>query len=369
VARGDTKQGDVSTLAQLKDYYLLGKSGLRISPLGLGTMTFGTEWGWGADIDTARDIFNAYVDAGGNFIDTANGYTMGTSEQMVGQFMQERGIRDKIVLATKFTFNTDPGNPNGGGNGRKNMLNAVNASLQRLQTDYIDLYWLHSWDRLTPVEEVMETFDTLVRQEKIRYIGLSDCPAWYVSRAQTLAEKNGWARVNAIQMEYNLTERNLELEYVDMVKELGIGIVVWTPLAAGLLTGKHKREDLADGRLKVMQASDNPMGRRFTENPKNWDIVDVLVEVANELGKPPAQVALNFITKRPGVASTLIGATSTAQLQENMDSLDFEIPKEALDRLDEASKPFIPTPYTFFRFSMQGRLTGGVNVNKVPPWY
>jgi len=353
----------------MNEYYLLGKSGLRVSPLSLGTMTFGTEWGWGAPAETARQIFNTYIDAGGNFIDTADGYTNGTSERMVGEFTAERKIRDKIVLATKFTFNREPGNPNAGGNGRKNILRAIDASLKRLKTDYIDLYWLHAWDTRTPVEEVMFTLNSLVEQGKVRHIGLSDCPAWYVSRAQTLAERNSWDRIVAIQMEYSLVERNLELECPTMVKELGLGICVWSPLGGGLLTGKHTRDRLGDGRLKTTQGSPNPVLEKFTSNPKNWEIVDILISVSKEVGKSPAQVALNFITKRPGVVSTIIGATKLTQLAENMKSLDFDIPKELWNRLEQVSRPPVPTPYLFFQPTIQAMMTGGVAVGDKPPWY
>jgi aryl-alcohol dehydrogenase-like predicted oxidoreductase len=356
-------------MSKMNNYYLLGKSGLRISPLSLGTMTFGTEWGWGSPQETAREIFTKYLDAGGNFIDTADGYTNGTSEEMLGKFIQEQKNRNKIVLATKFTFNMERGNPNAGGNGRKNIMRAVESSLRRLQTDYIDLYWLHAWDTLAPVEETMQTLNSLVEQGKVRYIGLSDCPAWYVSRAQTLAQHNGWAPISAIQMEYNLTERNLELEYTSMVKELGMGICVWSPLAGGLLTGKYKRDQLGEGRLKATQDSPNPIMAKFIKNPKNWEIVDVLVDIAKQIEKPPALVALNFITKQPGVVSTIIGATKIQQLNENLASLDFEIPNELWSRLDEISKPFLPTPYMFFQTSMQAMISGGTNVTKTPPWY
>src|SRR5262245_28557546 len=222
---------------------------------------------------------------------------------------------------------------------------------------------------VTAVEEVMQTLNSLVEQGKVRYIGLSDCPAWYVSRAQTIAEHNGWARISAIQMEYNLTERNLELEYSAMVKELGMGICVWSPLGSGLLTGKHKRDQLGEGGLKTTQETTNPGLAKFTKNPKNWEIVDVLVDVANQMEKSPAQVALNFITKQRGVVSTIIGATKIPQLNENLSALDFEIPKELWNRLDEISKPFLPTPYWFFQPVLQDMISAGTNVSKKPSWY
>ena len=208
----------------LNDYITLGRSGLRVSPLCLGTMTFGTEWGWGAEEKTSREVFDRYVDAGGNFIDTADFYTGGHSEELLGKFISERGVRDRVVLATKFTFNGDAGNPNAGGNGRKNIYRALDGSLRRLQADYIDLYWLHAWDTVTPVEEVISTLNDLVRAGKIRHYGFSDTPAWYVARAQTLAEKEGKERLVALQLEYSLVERNIEREHIPAAQELGLGI-------------------------------------------------------------------------------------------------------------------------------------------------
>jgi aryl-alcohol dehydrogenase-like predicted oxidoreductase len=226
----------------LTDYVTLGRSGLRVSPLCLGTMTFGTEWGWGSEEEVARGVFDRYVDGGGNFLDTADAYTEGHSEELLGTFIRDRGLRDRVVLATKFTFNAEPGNPNAGGNGRKNIYRALNASLRRLQTDYIDLYWLHAWDTVTPVEEVVSTLNDLVRAGKIRYYGFSDTPAWYVARAQTLAEKEGKERPIALQLEYSLVERNIEREHIPAAQELGLAITPWSPLAGGFLTGKYKRD-------------------------------------------------------------------------------------------------------------------------------
>ena len=226
----------------LKSYTTLGRTGLRVSPLCLGAMTFGTQWGWGSDEATARSIFDRYVDAGGNFVDTADGYQGGQSEQMTGKFIKDRSLRDQVVLATKFTFNGTQGNPNSGGNGRKNIYRALEASLRRLNTDYIDLYWLHAWDTVTPVEEVVNTLTDLVRAGKIRYYGFSDTPAWYVARAYTLAEKDGKDPVAALQLEYSLIERNIEREHIPAAQEFGIGICPWSPLAGGFLTGKYKRE-------------------------------------------------------------------------------------------------------------------------------
>ena len=265
----------------LNDYVMLGRSGLRVSPLCLGTMTFGNEWGWGAEEQTARAIFDGYIDAGGNFIDTADFYTGGHSEELLGKFIGERALRDRVVLATKFTFNAEPGNPNAGGNGRKNIYRALEASLRRLQTDYIDLYWLHAWDTVTPVEEVVSTLNDLVRAGKIRHYGFSDTPAWYVARAQTLAEKEGKERLVALQIEYSLVERNIEREHVPAAQELGLGITPWSPLAGGFLSGKYQRQGntgRGEGRLEITKNMPNSGFQRFKE--RNWQILDVLLDVA-----------------------------------------------------------------------------------------
>src|SRR5215471_15963371 len=229
-------------------YRLLGKSGLRLSEASLGTMTFGEEWGWGSTIDEARKIYEAYRDAGGNFIDTANVYTNGSSERFVGEFIKDH--RQSIVLATKYS-NAVPGNdPNAAGNHRKSMVQAVEASLKRLQTTYIDLYWVHIWDQMTPVEEVMRALDDLVSQGKVLYVGISDAPAWWVAQANTLAELRGWTRFVGLQIEYSLIERTIERELVPMAKAFKLGLVAWSPLAGGLLSGKyHSRKGAADARF------------------------------------------------------------------------------------------------------------------------
>jgi len=350
------------------NYELLGKTGLRVSPLALGTMTFGTDWGWGASEDTARALFNTYLDGGGNFIDTADVYTNGTSEQFIGKFMHERNARDHVVLATKYSFNAAPGDPNAGGNGRKNLLRALEGSLRRLQTDYIDLYWVHAWDTVTPVEEVMHTLNAAVESGKIRYIGLSDCPAWYVARAQTIAELRGWERLAGLQLEYNLVERSIEHEFVPLALELGLGICVWSPLASGLLTGKYTRDNLRDGRLKAVQGSGNPSFARITAKPRNWEIVSALNDIAKETGRPAAQIALNWIATRPGVSAILLGATKLEQLKANLQVLDFALPAELSARLEEVSRPELVTPYMFYGPEMQAMQTGGAVVSHEPLW-
>lgn len=354
----------------LDTYYTLGRSGLRVSRLALGAMTFGTEWGWGADEEIARQMLNTYIDAGGNLIDTADLYTNGTSEAWIGQFIAERHLRDRVVIATKFSYNAEPGNPNAGGNGRKNILRAVDGSLKRLGTDYIDLYLLHTWDQITPAEEVMRTLDDLVRSGKVRHIGLSDTPAWYAARSQTLAEWRGYEPISALQLEYSLVERNIEREFVSLGGELGMGIMVWSPLASGLLSGKYKPSEgsfTGEGRLDTMKDTQNPAFQKFTE--KNWQIVTTLEQVANELGCSMAQVAVNWAANQPGIASVIVGATKLSQLEDNLKSLDFVIPPELSDRLEVVSRPVSQFPYTFFESEIQTMIHGGTSVGTKPIGY
>ena len=353
-------------------YYTLGNTGLRVSRLALGTMTFGTDWGWGADQTTARSLFDRYLAAGGNLFDTADLYTNGNSERWLGQFLRDAGIRERVVIATKFSYNDSPGNPNAGGNGRKHILAAVDGSLKRLGTDYIDLYLLHTWDRLTPVEEVMRTFDDLVRSGKVRHVGLSDVPAWYASRAQTIAEWRGYEKLSTLQLEYSLVERGIEDEFIPLGIAHGMGTMVWSPLASGLLSGKYKPSQSGspgsgDGRLAALAGSGNPAFAKFNE--RNWTIVAELENVANELGRSMAQVAVNWVANRPGVATVMLGATKLAQLEDNLHALDFEIPAELRSLLDQISAPTPRFPYTFFTPAMQAMLTGGVPIGDKPASY
>jgi aryl-alcohol dehydrogenase-like predicted oxidoreductase len=344
---------------RLNEYTTLGRSGLLVSPLCLGTMTFGTEWGWGAEESVSRGLFERYIEAGGNFIDTADGYTGGKSEEMLGKFIAERKLRDRVVLATKFTFNAEPENPNAGGNGRKNIYRALEGSLRRLQTDYIDLYWLHAWDTITPVEEVISTLSDLVSAGKIRYYGFSDTPAWYLSRAYTLAEKENKARLIALQLEYSLVERNIEREHIPAALELGLGICPWSPLASGFLSGKYKRDGndgAGNGRLGKVKDSGNPTFAKFT--PENWKILDVLLEVAREMNRPPAQVALNWVASQPGVTSTILGASKLSQLEDNLNAIEFSIPSDLRRKLNDVGAPATIHPYMFFEPFIQGMIHG-----------
>jgi aryl-alcohol dehydrogenase-like predicted oxidoreductase len=329
-------------------------------------MTFGTEWGWGSEEEVAKSVFNNYVEAGGNFVDTANVYTEGHSEELLGKFISDRGLRNRLVLATKFTFNPEPGDPNAGGNGRKNIYRAIEDSLRRLKTDYIDLYWLHAWDTLTPVEEVVSTLNDLVRAGKILHYGFSDTPAWYVARAKTIAEKEGKDALIALQLEYSLVERNIEREHVPAAQELGLGICPWSPLAGGFLSGKYKQKGETgegEGRLEIAKDAGNPIFHRYT--PRNWQILNVLLEVAKKLNRPASQVALNWVATAPGITSTIVGASKLSQLEDNLRYGEFEIPAELRKRLDEVSAIELSHPYGFFTPQFQGWVSGGTEVR---PW-
>ncbi|MBP7579018.1 MAG: aldo/keto reductase [Candidatus Obscuribacter sp.] len=363
--------GTEKQIKSLATYYLLGKSGLRVSPLSLGTATFGEVWEghWSSDKDTAKAIVKRYLEAGGNFLDTADGYHEGQSEEITGELVHELTNRDEVVLATKYTFGTRAGDPNGGGNGRKHMLESVEKSLKRLKTDYIDLYWVHNWDTMTPAEEVMSSLNSLVQSGKVRYIGLSNPPAWYLGRAQTLAEWRGWEKIAAIQMEYSLAVRNIEFEYTDAAIELGIGICPWSPLANGLLTGKYKRENgqiKGDGRLASTWITDPHMD---ASGDKAMAMVDVLVEVAGQLGRTPAQVALNWVTNQPGVVSTIIGASKLTQLEDNINALEFEIPTALLEQLNQASEPKLQYPYFFHTGDLHKNVSAQTRTLKTPKGY
>ncbi len=328
----------------LSNFRTLGRSGLVVSPLALGTMTFGPGE-WNADEATSRAIFNAYYGAGGNFIDTADIYAGGESESLVGKFITDGGVRDEIVLATKFAFNgsasrltatqAGKGNPNAGGTGAKNIHRALDASLKRLRTDYIDLYWMHIWDGVTPIEEIVQTLGDLVRAGKIRYYGLSDMPAWLAMKAATLAAERRIHGPIAMQLEYSLVARDVESEHFPAAREGGMGVMPWSPLAGGFLSGKYQRGNTADiGRL----SGANPFGNsKFTD--RNWAILDVLNAVSAELDRPTAQVALAWTLARSGVASTLIGASKVSQLESNIAATNLRLSDDQMTRLNEASMP------------------------------
>ncbi|MGI4739075.1 MAG: aldo/keto reductase [Janthinobacterium lividum] len=343
----------------LTNFRTLGRSGLVVSPLALGTMTFGTAR-WGSADDVSAAIFNGYVEAGGNFVDTADVYAGGRSEELVGQYVADRRLRDQLVLATKFGFNARPGNPHAGGNGRKHIYQALEGSLRRLQTDYVDLYWLHVWDMVTPVEEVLQTLGDLVRAGKIRYFGFSDMPAWYATKAATLAQAHGVPGPVAMQLAYSLVERSIEREYVPAARECGLGITPWSPLAAGFLAGKYQQEGVGatgEGRL----SGPNPFGNTlFTD--RNWRILDALRAVATQAGRPLAQVALAWAAAQPGMSSLIIGASKMEQLADNLASLDVQLSRTQLRTLDEASALEPAFPYPIFTPAGNKGVFGGATV-------
>ena len=331
----------------LDQYFLLGSSGLRVSPLGLGTMTFG-RGGWHAGEEASRAIFRRYLERGGNFIDTADVYGGGVGEELLGTLIRETADRDRLVVATKFGGPTHPSDPNARGNGRKHIRTAVEASLRRLNTDYIDLYWLHMWDQLTDVDEVMATFDALVRSGKIRAAGLSNTPAWWATKAQTLAHHRGWEPVAALQLEYSLAERSIEWEHLPAALNLGLAVVPWSPLANGFLTGKYHRDPTAtDGPGRLAPDRQWPVAVTLTD--RHWRILDALKTVATDVERSPAQVALNWVTGRPGVVGTLVGATTVGQLDANLDALEIDLSADQLATLDrESYSTPAMTPHSLF---------------------
>jgi aryl-alcohol dehydrogenase-like predicted oxidoreductase len=337
------------------NYRLLGNSGLRVSELSLGTMTFGEEWGWGSPKEEAKRIYDAYRDAGGNFIDTANVYTQGTSERILGDLIH--GHRDEVVLATKYT-NAAPGNdPNAAGNHRKSMMRSVEASLKRLQTDYLDLYWLHIWDQITPVEEVMRAFEDLVRQGKVLYAGVSDAPAWWIAQANTLASLRGWASFVGLQIEYSLIERTIERELVPMAKAFNLGLVAWSPLAGGVLTGKYNSgQSSGDGRYST------EMMRAFLPDAGRQErIVAALRKVSQETGRSLAQVALAWLRYRDVPVFPIIGARKLSQLEDNLGSLSLALTADQVKALDEASQIELGVPHDFYRRDLvRGLVYGGM---------
>ncbi len=342
----------------LTDFRTLGRSGLVVSPLALGAMTFGAE-GWGSPDEVSEAVFNTYVEAGGNFVDTADVYTGGRSEELLGGYIAERGLRDRIVLATKFAFHGgEPGNPNAGGAGRKNMRRALEGSLRRLRTDYVDLYWMHVWDLVTPVDEVLESFGDLVRAGKIRYFGFSDVPAWYAAKASALASAHGVPGPIALQLEYSLIERSIEREHVPAARDCGLGITPWGPLASGFLSGKYQREGAGvtgQGRFETWKPF-----REFTD--RHWRTLDALKTVAAQVDRPLAQVALAWASARPGVTAPILGASKLTQLRDNLASLELSLTPAQLQTLNESSALEPAHPYYTFTDDVNRVIFGGRTV-------
>ena len=327
-------------------YRLLGNSGLRVSEAALGTMTFGEEWGWGSAKDESRKVYDAFRDAGGNFIDTANFYTNGTSESFLGEFMKDH--RQSVVLATKYT-NANPGtDPNAAGNHRKSMVQALEASLKRLKTDYIDLYWVHIWDQITPVEEVMRGLDDLVRQGKVLYVGISDAPAWWIAQANTLAHLRGWSPFIGLQIEYSLIERSVERELIPMAKALNLGLTAWSPLARGVLTGKYH----GHGSSEQARMNNDGMKDFMPEKQRTDRVVAAVKAVSDQTGRGMAQVALAWLRYRPVPVIPIIGARKLSQLRDNLASFDLTLSADQLKILDEASRIELGFPYDIYNKEM-----------------
>lgn len=365
----------------LQNYRTLGRSGLVVSQLALGTMTFGTAR-WGSSEDVSRQVFNSYVDAGGNFMDAADVYSSGRSEEMLGTFIKDRSLRNDVVLATKAGFATGKGRL-AGGNGAKHLNASLDASLRRLQTDFVDVYWLHVWDSVTPAEELLETMTSLVRSGKIRYWGLSNAPAWYIASLAMLARTRGMPGPIALQLFYSLASRDAEDEHLPLAKEFGMAMVPWSPLAFGLLAGKYDqatveatgpraaglpRQTATDGESRPngdkRLDGDNPFGDTlFTR--RNWAIVDELRLVASEIGETPARIALAWVIGQPGIASTLIGVSSVKQFTENIAALDLTLSAEHLARLDTVSQGDQRLLYSLFTPALRQQAVFG---SAVRPW-
>jgi len=343
----------------LDHYVTLGRSGLRVSPLCLGTMTFGEDLGWGSSVQESQRILDRFIELGGNFIDTANFYTKSHSEKIIGDHVGRHSARrDRLVIATKFSGNLYPGDPNGGGSGRKSVLAACDNSLRRLQTDYIDLYWLHNWDVHTPIEETLSALDDLVHAGKVRYIGVSDTPAWKIAEANVTARFRGWSAFIGLQIEYSLLERTVEQELVPLALEFGLGITPWSPLKSGVLSGKYTRENV--GQLKADRGA-------FVEpyfNEQTYALLDELVHIAKAHETTVARVALSWLQAQPGVTSIIIGARRLTQLEDNVQALSVRLSAEELSKLDTLTRPRFGFPQ-----SMQPMFAsihnGGTTVNGV----
>ncbi len=358
-------------MTKLDRYVTLGRSGLRVSPLCLGTMTFGEDWGFGSSVEESHAVLDAYVEAGGNFIDTANIYTKGHSEKILGDYLRTHksntptnAKRDRLVVATKFLGNMYPGDPNAGGAHRKAIVSACEQSLRRLQTDYIDLYWMHFWDALTPIDETMRAIDDLVRDGKIRYFGISDTPAWKCAQAQMIAQFRGWTPSVALQIEYSLIERTPENELLPMADELGMGVTPWSPLKGGLLTGKYTRANLGGQSLESVDAKRKDwLANKLDERALN--IIDELTRVSGTVGSTPAAVALAWTLAKKPVASTIIGARTLDQLHKNLAAMDVTLATEHVEALDKASHQPPIFPQSFLP-ATKNNVFGGITINGVP---
>lgn len=342
-------------MTALSDYRLLGRSGLRISPLALGTMTFGDEPG---DAESeSRRVFDAYVDRGGNFIDTAGYYNAGRSEELLGSFIQ--GKRNHLILSTKYSLAVRRGDPNAGGNSRKSMICSVEDSLRRLQTDYVDILFLHMWDNSTPADEILRAFDDLVRQGKILYIAVSDTPAWQISRLQMMADLRGWSQFIALQAEYSLLQRTTERDLIPMASEMGLGVMPWSPLRGGLLSGKYAT---GAGDSSSLRRQHLIAAGRVT--PEAIAVADGVQAVANELRCTSAELAIAWTLANPDVAAPLIGARSLQQLEDNLGALNVNLSEEYLARLNQLSAVAMGFPHEMLASEAAWQcISGGTNIH------
>ncbi len=342
----------------LDHYVTLGKSGLRVSPFCLGTMTFGEDWLWGSSEKESHAILQRFIELGGNFIDTANFYTKGHSEVIIGDFLKKKKVRrDQMIIATKFFSSLYTGDPNAGGASRKSIMAACEKSLRRLQTDYIDLYWMHCWDRFTPMEETMSALHDLITAGKVRYIGFSDTPAWKCAEAQMISRFRSWSPLIALQIEYSLLERSVEGELIPMAIEMGMGVTPWSPLKGGVLSGKYTRENAGK------QASARGSWVESHLHEETYKVIDQLIKISKELNSSPARVALAWVQQQAGVASSIIGARTLQQLDDNIAALDLKLQPEQMKRLDEISQPKLNFPAEFLAnagaFGMGGTTIDG----------
>ena len=331
----------------LESLRTVGSSGLTVSPLTLGTMTVGNP-AWGSADETSESILNAFLEAGGNSIDTADVYSGGKSEELLGRVLAERGLRDDVVLASKWSFR--------GGNSRRNALRCLEGSLRRLRTDFLDLFWMHVWDGITPADEILDTLVGLVRSGKIRYFGLSDCPAWLATEIATLARAHATPAPVALQLEYSLVAREIEREHLPAARACKLGLLPWSPLAGGFLSGKYTSPEDAAGKGRLGGA--NPFQGPFTKfTERNWAILSALREVAAQAGRSPAEVALAWTLRRPGVTSVIVGANSVAQLRTNLGALSLQLSPEGTAALDRASAPDLGM-HALFNPEMTARIVG-----------
>jgi aryl-alcohol dehydrogenase-like predicted oxidoreductase len=343
----------------LDQYVTLGRSGLRVSPLCLGAMTFGEDLGWGTSVEESQQIIDRYTELGGNFIDTANFYTRSHSEKIIGDHIgRHPARRDRLVIATKFSGNLYPGDPNGGGSGRKSLISACENSLRRLQTDYVDLYWLHIWDANTPIDETMAALHDLVRAGKVRYIGVSDTPAWKIAQANLIARFRGWSAFVGLQIEYSLLERDVEQELVPMASEFGLGITPWSPLKGGVLSGKYTRRNAGQH-----NADRGAMVDAFI-NEKTYAVVDELEAIAQAHETTVASVALAWVQAQPAVSSVIIGARRLSQLDDNVRAVDVALGADELARLDALTKPAFGFPHNMLEMA-PGIINGGTTINGI----